>query len=170
MALITSVQVVINATLTKTPGLTVPSTNIPVSRVLQMADGVVAGKADRLYAATRTVGPSANDDLDLAGVLTDDFAQAITFARIKALYIAAAVANTNNLVIGAAAANPWIGLLNATGTVQVRPGAYTIPLVAGAADAVGYVVVAGTGDILRVTNGGAGTSVTYDIAIIGASA
>jgi hypothetical protein len=42
-------------------------------------------------------------------------------------------------------------------------------LTAGPADALGYLVTAGTGDVLRITNGGAG-AVTYDIAIVGASA
>lgn len=169
MALITSVQVVLNATLTKTPGLTVPTTNIPVNRMIALADGITAGKADRLYAATRTVGASSNEDLDLAGVLLDDFGQAITFARIKALYIAAAVGNTNNVVVGAAAANPWVTLLNSTGTATLRPGAFLLAA-AGLADAIGYAVTAGTGDLLRAANSGAGSTVSYDIALIGCSA
>lgn len=170
MALIASLQVALSATLTKTPGLTVPSTNIPVNRLLQLTSGVGAGQADRLYAATRTLGASATEDLDLAGVLTDDFAQTITFARVKMLYIAASAANANNVVVGAAAATPWTGFLTATGTMTYRPGAWGVPIAVGQADAVGYVVGAGTTDFLRVANGGASTSVTYDIAVIGASA
>lgn len=170
MALITSVQLVISGTLTKTPGLTVPSTNLPVNRLVQLIDGTTAGKADRIYAATRTIAASSNDDLDLAGVLADDFGQTITFARVKALYVAAAASNANNVVVGAAASNPWVGLLTATGTITIRPGAFSVPVCCGVADATGYAVVAGTGDILRVANGGASTSVTYDIAVIGASA
>ena len=33
--------------------------------------------------------------------------------------------------------------------------------------AAGYAVTAGTGDILKVANSGAGTGVTYDIVIVG---
>lgn len=169
MALITNLQVVLNATLTKTPGLTIPTTNIPVNIAIALADGTTAGKADRLYAATRTIAASSNDDLDLAGVLADDFGQTITFARIKALWVRGAAANVNNVVLGAAAANPWVTLLNATGTATLRPGALVLAA-AGVADATGYAVTGGTGDILRVANGGAGTSVSYDIALVGCSA
>jgi hypothetical protein len=169
MPLIASLQVVLNATLTKTPGLTVPATNIPVNRIQQLTSGVGAGQADRLYAATRTLGASATEDLDLAGVLTDDFAQVITFARIKMLYVAASAANTNNVVVGAAAATPWTGFLTATGTMTYRPGTWGVPVAVGAADATGYVVGAGAADFLRVANSAGGTSVTYDIAIIGTS-
>jgi hypothetical protein len=38
-----------------------------------------------------------------------------------------------------------------------------------APDAAGYAVTATTADILRVTNGGAGTSVVYEIVILGTS-
>lgn len=169
MALITSMQVVINATLTKTPGLTVPTTTIPVNRLVQLASGVAAGQADRLYAATRTIGASSNEDLDLAGVLADDFGQVITFNRVKALYVAAAAANANNVVVGAAAATTWTAFLNSTGTMTLRPGAFNL-MGAGVADATAYAVGAGATDFLRVANSGGGTSVTYDIAVIGASA
>jgi len=40
---------------------------------------------------------------------------------------------------------------------------------AGAADATTYAVTAGTGDLLKVANSAGGTSVTYDIVIIGSS-
>lgn len=169
MTLVTSLQVVLGATQSKTPSLSAPSSVLAVNRLIQLVDGLGAGKADLLYAKTRTLTASSNEDLDLAGVLTDDFAATLTFARVKALYVAAAVGNANNVVVGAAAANPWATLLNATGTVTLRPGA-CLMAVAGITDATGYGVTAGTGDLLRVTNGGAGTSVTYDIAVIGNSA
>jgi hypothetical protein len=62
--------------------------------------------------------------------------------------------------------NPWVGFLNAAGTVTLKPGA-GIVLTADQASATGYPVTAGTGDILRVANSGAGTAVLYDIAIVG---
>lgn len=142
---------------------------INVSRDVTLADGTGAGAADRLYQAQRTIAASGTDDLDLAGVLTDLFSATITFVRIKGLYIAAATGNTNNVVVGAAASNQWATLLNTTGTLQIRPGACAL-FIAGAADTIGWTVTAATGDILRIANGGAGTTVTYDIGIIGASA
>ena len=136
---------------------------------ITLADGTLAGQADRVFEDTRTIAASGTDDLDLAGVLTDRFGAVITFARIKGLYIAAAAANTNNVVVGAAATNQWATLLNTTGTMQLRPGeAFAVRT--GALDAIGHTVTAGTGDILRIANGGAGTTVTYDIIIVGCSA
>ena len=169
MALQATVQVVLDARLTKTPGVTSPVAPALINRVLQLIDGTSAGKADRLYASRLTIGASSSTDLDLAGVLTDDFAQTITMARVKGLFVTAAAANVNNVVLGAAVGNVWTALLNSTGTVQVRPGALLLALV-GAADATGWVVGAGATDLFRVANGGAGTSVTADVVIIGASA
>lgn len=169
MALQTQVQVVFAATLTKTPGVAAPASPVLINRLLQLLDGTAAGKADRLYAASLTVGASSSTDLDLAGVLTDDFGQTITMARVKGLYVAASAANANNVVLGAAAGNVWTGLLNSTGTVTLRPGACALFLT-GQADAVGYAVTGGAADLLRVANGGAGTSVGADVVIIGASA
>lgn len=133
-----------------------------------LANGTAAGQADRIFSDTRTVNASTNDDLDLAGVLTDSFAATITFVKIKGLFIRSAAANAQNFTVGNATSNAWATLLNATGTVTMRPGA-TLLLAAGSADATAYAVTAGTGDILRVANG-AGSSITYDIIVIGTSA
>jgi len=140
-----------------------------LSRKMSLANGTAAGQADRVWSDRRTLAASGTEDLDLAGVLLDAFGAAITFARIKGLIIAASTANTNNVVVGAAATNPWATLLSATGTVTLRPGAF-LAVGTGQADATGYAVTAATADLLKVANSGAGTSVTYDVHIIGASA
>jgi hypothetical protein len=135
-----------------------------------LQNGTAAGQADRFFQDTRTVAASTNDDLDLAGVLTDAYGVTITFARIKGLFVAAAAANANNVIIGGSATNPVTSFMSGTTpAIILRPGA-SMMLTAGSADATGYAVTAGTADILRLTNGGAGTTVTYDIVIIGASA
>lgn len=141
----------------------------PLSRQMALTTGTGAGKADRLFSDRRTLAASGTEDLDLAGTLLDAFGAAITFARIKGLVIAAAAANTNNVVVGAAASNPWATLLSATGTVTLRPGAF-IAIGTGVADATAYAVTATTAELLKIANSGAGTPVTYDIHIIGASA
>lgn len=131
-------------------------------------NGTAVGQADRIFTDTRTLAASANEDLDLAGVLLDAFGATVTFARVKALVVAADAANTNNVVVGNAAANgfiSWVGA--ATHTVTVRPGG-VLALVAP--DVTAYTVTAATADLLRITNSGAGTSVTYSIVLIGASA
>lgn len=171
MALDTLIDLSLRTTLTKvaTNGNVTDTAQFSQAQRVALATGTAAGQADRLYAATRTINASSNEDLDLAGVLLDEFGAAITFARVKALFVQAAAANANNVVVGAAAATQWATLLNSTGTVTLRPGALFVAA-AGAADATGYAVGAGASDFLRVANGGAGTSVTYDIVIIGASA
>jgi hypothetical protein len=140
-----------------------------LSRSMSLGNGTGAGKADRVFSDRRTLAASANEDLDLAGVLLDAFGSAITFARIKGLIIAAAAGNTNNVVVGNSTSNAWATLLGATSTVTLRPGAF-FAVGTGTADPTGYAVTAGTGDLLRITNSGAGTSVTYDLHLIGASA
>ena len=140
-----------------------------LSRSMSLGSGTGAGKADRVLSDRRTLAASGTEDLDLAGVLVDAFGAQITFARIKGLVIAAAAGNTNNVVIGNATSNAWATLLGATHTLTLRPGAF-VAVGTGVADATGYAVTAGTGDLLKVANSGAGTSVTYDVHIIGASA
>jgi hypothetical protein len=144
---------------------------VPVSlnRSVNLTSGTGAGQADKVFSDRRTLAASATEDLDLAGVLLDAFGAAITFVRVKGIFISAAATNANNVVVGAAASNPWATLLNATGTLTLRPGA-TVGAMAGVTDGTGYTVTAATGDLLKVANSGAGTSVTYDIHIVGASA
>ncbi|MFD0347335.1 hypothetical protein ACFQ0M_17265 [Kitasatospora aburaviensis] len=136
--------------------------------LIGLAAGTGAGQADRLWTATRTIAASSNEDLDLNGTaLTDALGAAVAMARIKGLIVAASSANTNNVVVGGAASNgfiTWVG--SATDKVSVRPGGV---LALFCTDATGYAVTAATGDLLRVANSGSGTSVTYDITVIGCS-
>lgn len=140
-----------------------------LSNAVSLTTGTTAGKADKAFSDRRTLAASGTEDLDLAGVLLDAFGAAITFARIKGILIKAATGNTNSVVVGAASSNQWATLLNTTGTITLRPGG-SFCAIAGAADATGWAVTAGTGDLLKVANSGAGTSVTYDIMLVGASA
>lgn len=170
MALETVFSLSVLATLTKTADLgNVPKSPLDFSRRVQLRTGTAAGQADKLFYDERTLNASASEDIDLAGVLTDDFGATITNARIKGLVVAAAAANTNNVVIGAASATQWAALLGTTGTVTIRPGAF-VAMCVGEADAIGYAVAGGSTDLLKVANSGAGTSVTYQIIVIGASA
>jgi len=140
---------------------------INLARSLSYANGVGANQADVLFTDTRTIAASGTDDLDLAGVLTNAFGVTATFARVRALYVAAAAGNTNNVVVGGAASNQfltWVG--SGTDKVNIRPGGL---LLVANADTTGYAVTAATGDLLRVANSGSGTSVTYDIVVLGCS-
>ncbi len=139
-----------------------------LTRGFGLTSGTGLNQADKIWADTRIIAASGTDDLDLAGVLTDAFGASITFARIKAMLIYAWGANTNNVVVGAAASNQFINWVGAgTHTVNVRPGGL---LLLATPDATAYAVTAGTGDLLRVANSAGGTGVTYDICLIGSSA
>ncbi|WEH40796.1 hypothetical protein [Streptomyces sp. AM 2-1-1] len=159
------------ASATQTSALDFGTATAPasVSRSVTLGSGTGAGKADRIFHDRRLLNASGTEDLDLAGALVDAFGATITFARIKGLVVTAATANTNSVVIGAASTNAWATLLNVTGTITLRPGA-AVALMAGAADVTAYGVTASTGDLLKIANSGAGSSVSYDIVIIGASA
>lgn len=170
MPLTSRISVAVSATQTAALDLGSAQALLSKSYVADLANGTNVGQADRVFHDTRTLAASANEDLDLAGVLTDALGGSLTFARIKGLIVSASAANSNNVVVGAATSNgfiSWVGA--ATHAVTLRPGA-TFILMAGAADSTGYAVTAATADLLRIANSAGGTSVTYDIAIIGASA
>lgn len=170
MGLRSSLAIAASATQTSALDLTSASAPVNFSRSVSLGSGTGAGKADRMWTDRRTIVASGTDDLDLVGTaLLDPFGAVVTFTRVKGLFISADRANTNNVVVGAAASNAWATLLNATGTIQLRPGA-SCAFMAGDEDATAWAVTGGTGDLLRLTNGAAGSTVNYDIVVIGASA
>lgn len=132
-----------------------------------LGNGTSAQQADRIYSKTITLSASATQDIDLSGALLDPIGGSAVFVKVKAIAIRARDANTNNVVLGNAASNGFVGPFgSATHTVALPPGGNLILT----APASGWTVTAGTGDLLRVANSGAGTSVTFDIIIIGTSA
>lgn len=132
------------------------------------ATGAGASQIDRLFAAQRVIAPSGTDDLDLTGTtLQDILNQNLALVRVKLIVIFAASTNVNNVVIGAAAANQFVGPFGAaTHTIALPPQGLFVVM---APTAAGWPVTATTADLLRITNGGAGTSVTYDALIGGSS-
>lgn len=148
--------------------LTVPTAPLSFAQSFHLDSGTGASAADRLWMDSNTLAASASVDVDLAGSLSDALGSALTFARVKAMFLRAASGNANNVVIGGAASNQFVGPFGAaTHTFAVKPGGFLGWI---APDATGWPVTAGTGDLLKIANSGAGTSVTYDVVIIGASA
>lgn len=150
-----------------TSALDLGSAELPftLAHAVSLINGTAAGAADRVFTDTRTLAASATEDLDLAASLVDAFGAAITFAKIKAIAIKAAVGNTNNVNVQRAAANGVPLFLAAGDGLALPPGFSFAWLGSGA----GVAVTAGTGDLLTLTNGAAGTPVSYDIVIIGTS-
>lgn len=164
-----TLQLQLTSTLTGTllEGAT-PQFPLNLTWAAPLTTGVAANNADKLYTASITLGPSAGQDIDLAGVLFDPFGVALTMVKLKGVAIRAAVANTNSVNVSRPAANgvPWF--LAASDAIAVGPGGlflFVNPGLAGIA-----TVTPATGDLLRVDNSGAGTSVTFDIVVIGTSA
>lgn len=156
------ISVNINATQTGTADLGNPSVKVAISELLQFTPGNNAlGTADVMFKDTRTLAASATENLDLAGVLVDAFGAVATSAEIVAIYIKAAVGNTNSVIIGNVV-NGFVGPLGATGTYTVLPGDFFL-----ATSKAGWAVTAATADLLKIANSAGGTSVTYDVIILG---
>lgn len=138
---------------------------------LDFTNGTGANQADILWVAQRTVASGANDDIDLAGVLSNAFGATITAAELAALIVVnrplSGTPNTTNLTIGGGS-NPITTFLGgSTPTVgPIRPGGVFL---LSSPDAAGIgAVTAGTADILRIANS-AGASATYQIGVLARS-
>lgn len=143
------------------------SADIALRNLFQLTPGTTTGKADKLFASSRTLAASATEDLDLAGVLTDPLGTTLTFVKVKAIYVKAAAANTNSVIVGGAASATFVGpFADATDKITIPPGGAVLLVHPGA----GWTVTATTADLLKVANSSSGTSVTYEIVLIGTSA
>lgn len=160
-----TLQLILNSQFSKVQDLSTAKDALNFKRIFQIADGIGANKAESIFHDQRTLVASANEDLDLNGILTDAFGGVIPFTKIKTLIVAAAAANINDVLVGGAATNQFINWVSdVTDQLIVKPNGL---FVLHDPTAGGYVVTPATGDLLRITNGGAGTSVVYDIIIIG---
>lgn len=161
-------KLTVGLTATQTNAVDLGTTAFPLrfSHTETLPTGTAANKADRLFTDTRTLAASASEDLDLAGVLTDAFGVAITFAKVKGILVEAAEANTNNVVVGPQATAPFVGPFGADDQTQtIKPGG----VYANTAPGAGWPVTATTGDKINVANSGGTTGVTYKIMIWGTS-
>ena len=130
-----------------------------------LTDGTGANQANQLFTDIRTLTASSTEDLDLSGVLLNAYGTACVFTKIKAIIVTAAAANTNDVLVGGAAATQVTSFFgDVTDVVKVKPGGMFMLV---APDATGYAITAGTADLLKVANSAGGTSVTYTIVLIG---
>lgn len=159
-----SIAVSLDAVLTGASDLGNPKQRVQIAEALEFLAGTDAvNKADLLFADTRTLAASATENLDLAGGLSNAFGAVFTAAEIVAIYIKASAANTNAVRFGPASSNGFVGpFADATDRLNVLPGEWHLLV-----SQKGWAVTAGTGDLLTVLNAAGGTSVTYDIVIIG---
>jgi hypothetical protein len=149
-----------------TPGLATFQASI--DSFMEFVTGTGTGQANMVYVADRSVAGGANDDIDLAGVLTRPLGGVFTAAEIVGILIlnspTSGVANTTNLTLGGGT-NPVVGYLGGTTPTigPIRPGGMRALF---ETDAAGLcAVTSATGDILRISNG-AGAVNNYRIAVL----
>lgn len=151
------------ATLSKALDLDTPIDPLALTLNLTLANGTGSGQVSQMFHDTRTLSASATEDLDLAGGLTNAFGVTLTFTKVKFLYIVAAPANTNSVIVSRKATT-GIPIFDADGdSITLAPGdffVYGSPL-------VGKTITATTDDTLTFTNSAGSTSVDYSLVIVG---
>ena len=138
-----------------------------VADVTNFTNGEALNQAEVYFTDSRTISPSGIEELSLVGSgLSDAFGNDLAFTSIKLMLITASADNTNNVIIGNAmdALATWLN--DDADRVIVVPGC-TLAIIAPTA--AGYTVNPGSSD-LRVANSAGGTSVTYEITLIGTKA
>jgi hypothetical protein len=167
MSLTSQITAQLAATVAQTVGLVSATLAVKGESVVQLESGTASGKADLVYHAQRTITASSSETLDFAGSLTDSFGATLTFVKVKAIFIKASSGNTNDVVVGNTAATQFTGPLGgATHTIAVAPNGVLLV----SAPNAGWAVGAGSTDMLKIANSAGGSSVTYDIVVIGTSA
>ncbi len=128
----------------------------------EFQSGSGSGQINKLFADTRTLADGANEELDLAGALTDPFGASLTFTKVKVLAIKNKSA-TQTLSVGGAAANAWSALFgDATDILKIAPSSMALLV----CDPAGVAVTAATADLLKIANS-AGAAADYDIIVLG---
>lgn len=158
-----SLRVQFASTWTNTLDLSAPVDT--VSQIVNQAftNGTAADQAQVVWHDERTLTTGANEDLDLAGVLSSAFG-VVTFTNVKYLVVQVTTTTTGyTLELGGKGSNAWVGALKDTSDILTLQAGSVLAL---SAPVDGYTVTAGTGDLLKVNNPSAG-SVTYRIWIVG---
>jgi hypothetical protein len=133
---------------------------------VDVSNGTGAGQANAVYVDDFSIPASSNLDIDLSGALADALGGAAVFTVIKEILIVADKANANNVVVGGAPSNAFVGpFADATDKITLKPGGRLN--VHDGYSAAGWTVTAATGDILRLANSGSGTAVLGTITIVG---
>jgi hypothetical protein len=131
---------------------------------VDMPAGTSSGQVSKAFTDTRTIAAATNDDLDLAGVLTDALNNTLTFAVVKAIEIIASEDNSGNIIVGAAPTascfQGWFGDVSDTETIA--PGGRLLKH-----NPAGWTVTPGTGDKLRINNPHTSATAVYEIRAVG---
>lgn len=166
LALTLNYDLSLSWTYTNALDLSTPEDRKRLNFLDSLASGTGLDQADRIFHDSRSISTGANDDLDLAGGLTDAFGTTLTFVKIKGIFIKNTATTAGEILnVGGGSAHfiNWIGA--AGDIVKIGPDGL---FVLWNPSAAGYAVTATTADILRITNAGAGT-IVYQIILVGTS-
>jgi hypothetical protein len=146
-----------------------PVFDIPAVADFVMETGISINEADLLYYGARSVALSGSETLVLSnGSLKDPLGAALTFIKIKAICVRVAALAPSGLIIGNAAATPFLGPLAGTApTYTVAPGGLWIAMTPALA---GWSAASGVSDQLKFANAGSIGPVNYDLMLVGTSA
>lgn len=164
MAFTARFNIDLDGTLTSVLDLNTARDPLRFQELRTITNGTGADQAQTMFHDQRVLTASSSENLDLSGGLTDNFGVTITMTVLRILIVRAASGNTNDVEVSRGASNGVPFMNAASDAVLVKPGgmfAYQAP------DATGVPVTAATGDILTITNSAGGSSVTYDIVIVG---
>jgi len=168
MALSTSISLRVQASLSN--ALDLGSAFNPLDFSISQAwdSGVAANQADKIFHDVRTLGASATENLDFAGVLTDPFGISFTLAKLKYILFYADPANNaaNSVVVTRPAANGVTIFTAVSSGISLLPAAW---FSIGSPSITGYPITGGTADLVTVTNSAGTNSVVYTVIAIGTS-
>lgn len=151
------------ASLLKALDLSTPADTVSLPIQLQLSNGTGSGQVSQMFHDTRTLTASATEDLDLAGGLTNAFGVSLTFVRLKYLYVVAAAANTNSVIVSRKATT-GIPIFDADGdAITLGPGEFFMY----GSPTTGKAITATTDDTLTFTNSAGSTSVDYTVIMVG---
>ena len=164
--LIAKIILKLQATLENTtPELSSAKDQINREIIQSLTNGTGANQGNMLWHDQRTLGASATEDLDLAGVLADAFGVTQAFARVNTVVVVAAAGNTNNVNFSRTVTNGAPIFLNSGDGIPIPPGGWAA--ICFGASAVAAAITAATADKITIANAAGGSSVTYDIFVFG---
>lgn len=121
------------------------------------------GTGDLKYEDVRTIAAGADDVLDLAGSLADDYGDNLDFAQVILIFVKADAANGGNLIVGGADSNAFAGPFGPEDTYTIKPGEWM-----RLESRRGWDIVGGATDNLKIRNTG-DTAASYAILVLGRS-
>jgi hypothetical protein len=156
----------------KTGELSSPTDQAKLSSSTSLTAGTDENQIDVLFHDERVVSAATpSDDLDIYGVLVNEFGSTINLAEVVAILIVNLSETTlDKLLVGGAGAgnNAWGAPFNGSQTEKVTVGPSGVMLLSNPID--GLAVTGGSQDVLRIGYSGASGSITYDIVLLGRSA